>query len=325
MRAVTFTGAGGNEVVALEERPDPEPVGDEILVRTRYVGLNPADVLQRKGGYPVPPGAPTDIAGLEVSGEVIACGSRVRRWSQGDRVFGLVTGGGLADRVLVNECCVAPVPDELDDAGAAAVPEAFITSHDAIRLQADLTMGETLLVHGATGGVGSAAVQIGIAAGARVIAVVRSDEGRAFVEGLGAEAVDDASFASAVLERTGGRGADVILELVGAPHFPDNLEALASQGRIVVVGVGAGSDIELPLRRLMQKRGQIHGTMLRGRPLEEKGIVLRAFEREVVPHLKSGALSPLIDRTYPADEAVAAFERLEGAGKRGKILLDFGG
>jgi NADPH:quinone reductase len=324
VRAVVFTGAGGNEVVAVEQRPDPEPVGEEVLVRVRYAGLNPADVQQRDGKYPAPPGAPADIPGLEVAGEVVACGSRVQSWRPGDRVLGLVAGGGLADRVVVHERCVTRTPDNLDDVEAAAVPEAFITAHDAIRTQASLAMGETLLVHGATGGVGTAAVQIGLATGAQVIGVSRSEPGRALVEKLGALAVEDSDFAAATDQLTDGRGADVILELVGAPHFPANLEALAVKGRIVVVGVGAGSSTELPLLRLMQKRATLRGTVLRARPVEEKGQVLRAFEREVVPHLQNGLIRPLVDRTFDVDQVTDAFDHLEGQGKRGKLLLDFG-
>ena len=230
MRAVVFAGAGGNEVIRLEERPDPVPGSEELLVRVTHAGLNPADLSQREGSYPAPPGSPQDVPGLEVAGTVEACGAQVLGWQPGDRVFGLVGGGGLADRVVVHQRCVARVPDALDDAGAAAVPEAFITAHDAIRSQAELSMGETLLVHGAAGGVGSAAVQIGVACGARVLGTVRSASAGALVRELGGEPIDDASFADAVLEATDGRGANVILELVGAPHFPDNLRAVACSG-----------------------------------------------------------------------------------------------
>jgi len=323
VQAVTFTGAGGNEVVEVTERPDPEPLGEEVLVRVRYAGVNPADVQQRDGRYPAPPGVVADIPGLEVAGVVIACGPRVQAWQPGDRVFGLVAGGGLADRVVVHERCVTRVPEQLDEPSAAAVPEAFITAHDAVRTQAQLTMGETLLVHGATGGVGSAAVQIGLTAGARVLAVARSEEGRDFVAKLGAEPVVDDGFQDTVAELTGGRGADVILELVGAPHFPANIEAVAVKGRIVVVGVGAGTSAEMPLLRLMQKRAVVRGTVLRARPVEEKGTVLRAFEREVVPHLASVRVTPVIDEVFPAANAADAFTHLEGAGKRGKVLLQF--
>ena len=293
-----------------------------MLVRVRFAGLNPADTAQRAGRYPAPPGSPPDIPGLEVAGTVEACGAGVTAWRPGDRVFGLVGGGGLADRVVVHERCVAAVPEGLGEREAAAVPEAFITAHDAL-VQAGLRPGETLLVHGAAGGVGTAALQIGALMGARALGVVRSDEAAGAVEELGAEAIRDDGFAEAVAERTGGRGADVILELVGAVHFPANLEALASRGRIVVVSVAAGSRVELPLLALMQKRALVRGTVLRPRPLEEKAQAVRAFEREVVPALASGRIRPLVDSVVPAAAIAAAFDRLDGRGKVGKVLIEF--
>jgi NADPH:quinone reductase len=323
VQAVVFRGAGGNEVVALETRPDPVPGTEDVLVHVRYAALNPADAAQRAGRYPPPPGAPTDVPGLEVAGTIGACGERVTAWRPGDRVFGLVGGGGLADRVVVHERAVTRVPDRLDDRDAAAVPEAFITAHDAMRTQAGLTMGETLLIHGAAGGVGSAAVQIGVAAGARVLGTVRSDAAADLVRALGGEPLADDGFADAVSEATGGHGADVILELVGAPHFPANLDAVALRGRIVVVSTGAGSDVSMSLRPLMARRARMSGTLLRARPLEEKGAAVRAFEREVVPGLATGRMRPVIDSEFAAADVVAAFERLEASGKRGKVLLRF--
>ena len=318
MKAVVFVGAGGNEIVRVEDRPDPIPGPEDIVIDVRFAGLNPADLQQRAGRYPAPPGSPADIPGLEVSGRVHACGERVTAWAIGDRVFGLVGGGGLADRVLVHERAVARIPDALDDEQAAAVPEAFITAHDAVRTQAGLLMGETLLVHGAAGGVGSAAVQIGLMTGASVIAVVRSESAAEVVAGLGAEVIREDRFPADV-----PRKVDVILELVGAPHFPANLDVLAPKGRIAVVGVGAGQEITLSLLTLMQRRATIRGTVLRARPLEEKGVVIRAFEREVVPGLADGRLHPLIDSVHPIASVTQAFDRLEGSGKTGKVLLEF--
>jgi NADPH2:quinone reductase len=323
MRCVVFAGAGGNEVVRLEERPDPEPGSEDVIVHQRFAGLNPADLQQREGHYPAPHGAPADIPGLEVSGTIVRCGSRVAAWQPGDRVFGLVGGGGLADRVAVHERAVAAVPSMLSDESAAAVPEAFITAHDAVVVQAGLRPGERLLVHGAAGGVGSAAVQLGVRMGARVIGVVRSERGRGLIESFGAEAVADDGFALAVSERTAEHGADVILELVGAPHFPGDLEALAVGGRIVVVGVGAGQEVSIPLLRLMQRRASVRGTVLRARPLEEKAAAMRAFEREVVPALASGAIRPVVDRVFPAEAITSAFDHLAAPGKTGKVLVQF--
>jgi putative PIG3 family NAD(P)H quinone oxidoreductase len=324
MRAVVYVGAGGNEVIHVEERPDPVPGVGEVLVGVHYAGLNPADVAQRNGRYPAPPGWPQDVPGLEVSGTVVATGPGTPRFAPGERVFGLVGGGGLASRVLAHERQLSPVPDSLDEQAAAAVAEGFVTAHDAIRSQAGLAPGETLLVHAAGGGVGSAAVQIGVVIGARVIGVVRNEVAKAAIEGLGAEVVADDGFAPAVLELTGGAGADVLLELVGAVHFPANLDALAADGRIVLVGTSiGGSTIELPVGAMMSKRAIVRGTTLRARTLERKALTLRAFEREVLPHLASGRMRPLIDSVYPVDRIADAFDRLSGPGKAGKVLIEF--
>jgi len=325
MRAVVYTGAGGNEVVRLEERPDPVPGSNDVLVRVTYAGLNPADVVQREGRYPAPAGSPPDIPGLEVAGTVERCGDHVLAWQPGDRVFGLVGGGGLADRVVVHERCLARVPDSLDEQAAAATVETFVTAHDAAFTQAGLRPGETLLVHGGAGGVGTAAVQLGVTAGARVLATVRSDAAGELVRELGGEPLDDDGFAAAVLAATTGAGAHVVLELVGGVHFPANLEAVALRGRIVVVSVAAGSDVEMPLLALMLKRATLQGTVLRARPLEEKATAMRAFEREVVPALRSGRLRPRVDSVYPAAEVTAALDRVAARGKLGKVLLDFTG
>jgi NADPH:quinone reductase len=323
VKAVVFTGAGGNEVVRVEERPDPVPYGEEVVVRARFAALNPADLVQRAGSYPAPPGSPPDIPGLEVTGVVEACGERSTAWRRGDRVFGLVGGGGLAERVLVHERCLARVPERLDDQEAASVPEAFITAHDAVRTRAGLSPGETLLIHGAAGGVGSAAVQVGLFTGARVLGVVRSDRAAEAVRELGAEAIDAESFVRGVGEATDGRGVDVVLELVGAPHFEGDLDALAPRGRIVIVGVGGGQEATIPLLRLMQKRAAVYGTVLRPRPLEEKAAAVRAFEREVLPALEAGRMRPLVDSVFPAAQVTDAFDRLAGRGKVGKVLIEF--
>jgi NADPH:quinone reductase len=320
VRAVVLTGAGGNEVVSLEERPDPVPNGSEVLVTVRYAGLNPADLAQRAGRYPAPPGSPADVPGLEVAGTVTAVGPTAREHAVGDRVFGIVGGGGLADRVVVHERHVTAVPDALDEVAAAAVPEVFITAHDAVLGQAALRPGELLVVNGANGGVGTAGVQLGAAMGARVLAAVRSTELHADVRALGADVVVPGEMAAAALA---AGGADVVLELVGAPNMAGNLEAIAPKGRIVIVGTGAGSEVTIDLRRLMARRARVWGTMLRARPLEEKAVAVQAFAREVVPLLASGRVRPLVDRVLPAEDVRAAFDHLEGAGKLGKVLLDF--
>ena len=321
MRAVTFTGAGGNEVVAVAERPDPVPAADEILVAVRFAGVNWADVSQRQGHYPPPPGAPKDIPGLEVAGEVAATGDAVRAWHVGDRVFGLVGGGGLADRVVVHERHLAAIPGNMADEAAAAVPEAYITAHDAVFTQCGLGLGETLLVNGANGAVGSAGARLGLAAGARVVANVRSPDTARNLEKEGAIVVTPDSAAARVAELG---GADVVLELVGAPNLETAFRVLAVKGRIVIVGHNAGAQASLSLNHLMVKRASLRGTVLRARPVEEKAAAVQAFARSVLPVLAAGRALPEIDRVFPAAEVTAAFDHLAKPGKTGKILLDFG-
>lgn len=310
MIAVTFLGAGGPEVMSVGERPDPVPLASDVLVRVTHAGLNPADLIQRAGNYPAPPGSPADIPGLEVAGTVIACGEAVTTWRAGDRVFGLVGGGGLSDTVAVHERHVARIPDNLTDREAAAVPEAFITAHDAVFTRAGLAMGETLLVNGASGGVGTAAVQLGAAMGARVLANSRSHSD-ALVD-LGAEPCPLSE----------ARGVDVVLELVGAANLQASLEALAVRGRIIVVGTGAGADAEISLRALMGRRASLMGTVLRARHMEEKAAAVQVFARSVVPQIASGRVRPVIDRVFPVAEAAAAFDHLAAPGKLGKVLLE---
>ena len=320
MRAVVFAGHGGNEVVRLEARPDPVPGAHEVVVAARFAGINWADVAQRQSNYPPPPGAPADIPGLEVAGEVAAVGPGVLGWQVGDRVFGLVGGGGLADRVLVYERHLVPVPASLKDDVAAAVPEAYVTAHDAVFTRGGLALGEVLLVNGANGAVGSAAVQLGLAAGARVVASVRTPESARGLAEAGAAVVTPAAAAEhlAVLG-----GADVVLELIGAPNLDLDLAVLAPKGRVIVVGTPEGADASVSLRRLMGSRASVHGTVLRARPTEEKGVAVQLFARSVVPLLAAGRVTMAIDRVFPAAEAPAAFDYLARPGKFGKILLEF--
>lgn len=298
----------------VEEHPDPEPGAGELLVRVMGAGLNGADMLQRKGSYPAPPGAPQDIPGLELAGEVVARGVRSGRFTEGDRVMAVVGGGGQAQLAVIHERAAMPVPHALDWPESGGLPEVYVTAHDALFTQAGLRPGERLLVHGAAGGVGTAAVQLGRAAGARVTATVRREELRPEVEKLGAEAVPPEGFA----ERG---GFDVILELVGAPNLADNLKALATGGRVVVIGVGAGGKAELNLVGLMGKRARIHGSTLRARPLEEKALATRLVEREVLPLFESGELRVPVAATYPLDAVEEAYERFAAGGKLGKIVL----
>jgi NADPH2:quinone reductase len=310
MRAVTVSDGE----LRVEERPDPSPGKGEVLVRVRAAGLNGADMLQRKGAYPAPPGSPPDIPGLELAGEVVGRGEGAERFAEGDRVMAVVGGGGQAELALVHERAAMPVPDALDWPAAGGLPEVFTTAHDALFTQAELRPGERLLVHGGAGGVGTAAIQLGRAAGARVTATVRREELRPQVQELGAEAIDSEGFAE--------RGPfDVILELVGAPNLKGNLSALARGGRITVIGVGGGAKGELDLHALMGKKARIHGSTLRPRPLEEKAAAMRLVEREVLPLFESGAARVPVEETYPLDAAEAAYERFASGGKLGKVVL----
>jgi len=310
MRAVTIR----DQQILVEEHPDPEPGAGEVLVRVRAAGLNGADVMQRKGRYPAPPGSPEDIPGLELAGEVVARGAGAERFEEGERVMAVVGGGGQAELAVVHERAAMPVPDELEWEAAGGVPEVFTTAHDALFTQAGLAAGERLLVHGAAGGVGTAAVQLGTMAGARVTATVRNAGARDAITALGAQALPAENFAEA-------GPFDVILELVGAINLAENLSALALGGRICIIGVGAGAKAEINLLALMGKRARLHGSTLRARPLEEKAAAARLVERSVLPGFVSGNLSVPVEATYPLDEAAAAYERFEAGSKLGKIVL----
>jgi NADPH:quinone reductase len=280
----------------------------------RAAGLNGADMLQLAGRYPAPPGAPSDIPGLELAGEVVECGRGVARFEPGDRVMAIVAGGGQAELAVVHESVAMPVPEELDWTAAGGVPEVFTTAQDALFDQANLVLGERLLVHGAAGGVGMAAVQLGVMAGARVTATVRDAHAREQIGALGVQAIEPEGFAAY-------GPFDVVLELIGAPNLAEDLQALAMRGRVVVIGVGAGARAEIDLRMLMGKRGSIHASTLRARSLEDKAIAARAVERAVLPGFASGDLSVPVTATFPLEEVAAAYERFEAGGKLGKIVL----
>ncbi len=314
MRAVTIKDGK----LSVEDHPDPTPGAGECLVRVRAAGLNGADMMQRRGHYPAPPGAPQDIPGLELAGEVIERGDGANRFEVGDRVMGIVAGGGQAELAVVHERILMPVPENLSWTEAGGVPEVFTTAHDGVCSQAGLKAGERLLVHGGAGGVGTAAIQIGRAAGARVTATVRNRDHRDAVAALGASVIAPEGF-----EEHGPF--DVILELVGAPNLPANLEALALWGRIMVIGIGAGAKAELNLGLAMQKRARIYNSTLRARPLEEKALTARAMERSVLPLLASGDVRVPIAATYSLEDAPAAYDRFAEGGKLGKILLETAG
>jgi NADPH2:quinone reductase len=313
MRAATIRDGS----VVVEEHPDPEPAGGEILVRVHAAGLNGADMLQRRGAYPAPPGSPQDIPGMEFAGEVIGLGPGTMRFEEGDRVMAIVGGGAQAELAVVHERAAMPVPETLDWPEAGGFPEVFTTANDAVFTQAGLKPGERLLVHGGAGGVGTAAVQLGRAAGARVTATVRSEDLRPEVEKLGAKAIGPEGF-----EEHGPF--DVVLELVGGPNMPGNLKALETGGRIAVIGVGAGPKTELNLVALMGKRARIHGSTLRARPLEQKADAARRVERSVLPLVETGALRVPVADTFPLDRVEDAYERFAAGGKLGKVVLLIG-
>jgi putative PIG3 family NAD(P)H quinone oxidoreductase len=300
--------------VVVEEHPDPEPGKGEVLVRVRAAGLNGADMLQRMGAYPAPPGSPQDIPGMEFAGEVVGVGPGTMHFEEGDRVMAIVGGGAQAELAVVHERAAMPVPRSLDWPAAGGFPEVFTTAHDAVFTQAGLQSGERLLVHGGAGGVGTAAVQLGRAAGARVTATVRNEDLRPEVEKLGATAIDPEGF-----EEHGPF--DVVLELVGGPNMPGNLKALETGGRIAVIGVGAGLKADLNLVALMGKRARIHGSTLRARPLEQKADAARRVERHVLPLVEAGAVKVPVTETFSLDGVEDAYERFAAGGKLGKVVL----
>ena len=310
MRAVTIR----DRAILLEEHPDPRPGKDEVLVRVRAAGLNGADMMQRRGLYPAPPGWPADIPGLEIAGEVVENGGGASRFNPGDRVMTIVGGGGQAELSIVHERLLMPVPQQLDWPQAGGFPEVFATAHDALFSQAALQPGERLLVHGGAGGVGTAAIQLGVATGARVTATVRNHDSRDTVAQLGATVIEPDGF-----EQHGPF--DVILELVGAPNLGADVDALATTGRIVVIGIGAGAKGELNLAKLMYKRGRIMASTMRARPLEEKALMIRGLERHVLPLVEQGAIHVPIAETFSLDDAPAAYERFAAGGKLGKLVL----
>jgi NADPH:quinone reductase-like Zn-dependent oxidoreductase len=304
-----------------QEHPDPEPGAGELLVDVRAAGLNSADMLQRRGLYPAPPGSPPDIPGMEFAGEVVALGRDVERFSVGDRVMALVGGGGQAELALAHERVATPAPDTLTWPEAGGFPEVFTTAHDALFSQCALRLGEHALVHAAAGGVGVAGIQLAALAGARVTATVRNPDLRDDVAAIGKRAGRTEVVAPDAFVEHGPF--DVVLELIGAPNIPSDLDALAVGGRVVVIGIGGGANADLNLLSLMAKRGRVHASTLRGRPLEEKARAVQLVEANVLPFLRDDgpSLQVPVAATYPMSEAEAAYDRFVAGGKLGKIVL----
>lgn len=313
MRAVTFV----DQQVVVDDVPDPDPGTGEVLVAVRAAGLNGADLLQRAGRYPAPPGAPADVPGLEFAGEVVARGPGVREVALGDRVMAIAGGGGQGGLVVAHERMLLQVPADVDWPSAGGFMETFTTAHDALLTQGGLQPGERLLVNGAAGGVGTAAVQLAAAMGVHVVASVRNTDRHDEMAQLGAAEVlapDDAHLAGPF---------DVVLELVGAPNLAADVAALAPGGRVCVIGVGAGATTELNLLALMAVRGRIHGSTLRARPLEEKIAASRAVGRHVVPLLAAGRVRVPVEEAFDIEDAPEAYDRFARGGKLGKIVLTF--
>jgi NADPH2:quinone reductase len=324
MRAVVVARPGGPEVLQLAERPLPEPGPGEIRVRVRASALNRADLLQRRGLYPAPPGAPQDIPGLEYAGEVDAVGEGAGLWAVGNRVMGIVGGGGYAEYVVVHEREAMRIPQGLSFEEGAAIPEAFLTAYDALFTRLELLMGERVLIHAVGSGVGTAALQLARAAGAVTIGTSRSAEKLRRAGELGLDVAIDTSkedLPAALENATYGSGVHAVVDLVGGKIFEDSLRGLAQGGRVVVVGTVAGSRVELDLGLLLQRRIRIVGTVLRTRPLEEKIALAREFSSTVLPLLSSGKIRPVIDRIYPFSEIADAHRQMEQNDTFGKIVL----
>jgi NADPH2:quinone reductase len=326
MRAIVIREPGGPEVLEMRDVPTPEPSRGEVRVRIHASAVNRADLLQRLGMYPAPPGSPQDIPGIEIAGEVDAVGESVTEWKIGDRVFGIVGGGGYAEAIAVPARTLARIPEGMSFADAGAVPEAFLTAWDGMVDQGRLAAGETVLIHAAGSGVGTAAVQIARAVGARSIGTARTKAklDRARELGLDEGIVVDGggAFADEVRKLTGGRGVDVVVELVGGPYVAQDLACIAHKGRIVVIGMMAGPRVDFDLNLLMRKRAEVRGTMLRSRPLEEKILTALALDRHLVPLFERGALKPIVDRVFPLRDAGEAHRAMQSNETFGKVVLE---
>ena len=324
MHAAVITEPGGPDVMQIMEIEDPVPGPEDVLVDVKASALNRADMLQRQGGYPAPAGSPSDIPGLEFAGVVLEAGERVVGMAKGDRVFGLLGGGGYASRTVTHHRMAVPMPADWDFVQAAAIPEVYLTAYDALFNQGNLQMGERLLVHAAGSGVGTAAVQLAHHAGAFVFGTAGSAEKLAGAAKLGMDVginYHNEDFAAVVKEKTGGVGVDVLIDFIGGPYWNQNIASMAVLGRLGEVGLMGGARVEVDLGQLMGKRLQVTGTGLRGRTIEEKLSVTAQFKRHVLPHLVSGSMNPVVDRTFPLEEVANAHRYMETNANFGKIVL----
>lgn len=322
MRAVIITRPGGPEVLEVQDVALPEPVGDQVRVRVRAAGLNRADLVQRAGYYPAPPGSPANIPGLEFAGEVDAVGPLVHTWKPGQRVMGITGGGGQAEYILSHEGLLVEIPANLDFVQAAAIPEAFMTAHDALFTQGGLQMGERVLIHAVGSGVGTAAIQLAHTTGATVFGTSRTPQKLEQASALGLDiGLAEQNFAAQVRQHTDGKGVHVVLDFVGATYMEQNLESLATWGRLVLLATLGGAHANVNLSLLMSKRIQIRGSTLRSRTLEEKLAVTHRFATHVVPLLASKRIQPIIGDVYPLHEIAKAHAAMAENRSFGKLVL----
>lgn len=323
MRAITITSPGGPEVLQIAEVPDPVPAVGEVLIDVTASGVNRADLLQRQGLYPPPPGAPP-YPGLECSGRIRSLGAGVTGWQAGDEVCALLSGGGYAEQVAVPAGQVLPVPDGVTVAHAAALPEVACTVYSNVFQIAGLARGETLLVHGGSSGIGTMAIQLGHALGARVVCTAGSPAKLDRCRELGCDlaiSYRDTDFVAAIAEFTAGHGADVILDIMGAAYLERNVTALAAGGRLVVIGMQGGSRAELDLNQLLRKRASVHATSLRARPADQKAAIVAGVLDQVWPLVSAGRIRPIIETILPLAQAAEAHRLMEAGDHIGKILL----
>jgi NADPH:quinone reductase len=325
MRTIVIRTPGGPEVLELRNVADPEPPFGHVRIRIKFAGVNRADLIQRAGFYPAPPGVPADIPGLEYVGTIDAVGEGTTRFKGGERVYGLVGGGAYAEYLIAHEREVALAPQSPSDESVGAAPEAFVTAYDALVTRGRLQPGERVLVHAAGSGVGTAGVQIARALGCTVIGTSRTADKLERCRAIGLDhgiVTKNAKFADAIHEYTGGAGVDVVLDLVGGAYVPETIQAAALRARIVLVGLTAGAQADVNLGLVLRKRLEIMGTVLRSRPLEEKLEVARLLERTITPWLERGVVKPVIDRIFPLAEAAESHTYVASNESFGKVLLD---
>ncbi len=324
MRAAVITKPGGPEVFEIQEIDDPKCGNEDVLVQVKASALNRADTLQRKGRYPSPVGIRSDVPGLEMSGIVLDVGSLVQGFNPGDRVFGLLGGGGYAEKVVTNQHMIALIPGNLNFEEAASIPEVFITAFDAIVNQCQLEMGESVLIHAVGSGVGTAAVQIAKSLGVRTFGTSGSDEKLSYAKDLGLDVPinyhkDD--FSEVISKDTNDQGVDVVLDVIGAPYWYKNIQSLSSQGRLVLVGTMGGSTLEIDFGQLMQKRLKIFGTVLRARSMPEKMALNQQFIKNLLPLISIGKIRPIVDKIFPLEKVSDAHIYMESNKNFGKIVL----